>query len=79
MSKMKSHDHYANQTGSQQVMGKLSPSSVGKVGVTSLMGKPSPAKSNNSPGIMPAKHSTKGSRKTETAVSPDTNTSNGGM
>lgn len=30
-------------------------------------------------GITPPQHSTKGSKKTETAVSPDTDTSNGGM
>jgi len=38
--KSKSCDHYANQRGPQQVMGKPSPSTVNKTGVTGPIQKP---------------------------------------
>lgn len=82
MGKIQSHDHYANQKGWSQPMSKPSASTTKHVGVTPPISKPSPSTSNNV-GVTPphptAKHSTKGSRKTETMVSPDTDTSNGGM
>lgn len=45
MSKMKSHDHAQNQKGWSQPMGKPSPSTSKKVGVTSPISKPSPSTS----------------------------------
>lgn len=50
-----------------------------QTGYKQPMVKPSKAGTQKTGGIAPPRHSTKGSRKTESAVSPDTDTSNGGM
>lgn len=51
----KTHNHDANQKGWKQPTTKPSPSTVGRVGVTAPIQKPSPAATNNSPGIQKKK------------------------